>query len=230
MAAGFSLRKIKTPLTLGTKFKRKRKKLKLGLVDVELKTKIRSKYLIALENDSWLKLPADAYTKGFVVRYAKLLGLDHKRIVSQYNRERSAYKDNNSDYMVPRKSVKETRLVVTPRLMIPTITILFVVAIFSYIVFQVYGFAAAPELQIAYPGQSEIVEDELIEIRGVTDTEAELLVNDQIIQVSSDGKFNTQYKLSKGVNIIEIKAKNRTDKENVETCIVEYKPQTAKVD
>ena len=227
MAAGFSLRKIKTPLTLGVRFKRARKRMKVEIADAELSTKIRSKYLEDLENDAWLNLPASAYTKGFVVRYANFLGLDADQATKQYLRERQAYTKNYSEFLSPKKSVKETKWIITPKLMIPTAAGLFVVAIFTYIILQVYGFAAAPELQIAYPGQSVVVEDEVIEVRGVTDTEASLYINDQKIQVASDGKFVTDYKLQKGINIIEVKAENKADKVKISTSVVEYKPQTA---
>ena len=229
MAAGFSLRKIKTPLTLGVRFKRARKRMKVEVVDAEISTKIRSKYLLALENDDWLNLPADAYTKGFVVRYAKFLMLDTKAVTKQYQRERQAYAKSSSNLIVPKKSAKDTKLIVTPKLMIPVIATLFVVSIFAYIVFQVYGFAAAPELMLSYPGSSVVVEEEVIEVRGVTDTNASLYVNNQKIQVSSDGKFIIDYKLTKGINIIEVRAENKAEKVKVMTSIVEYKPQTAKV-
>ena len=48
----------------------------LDIDDVEQHTKVRAKYLRALENEEWSLLPGTAFTKGFLRSYADLLGLD----------------------------------------------------------------------------------------------------------------------------------------------------------
>jgi len=228
-AAGFSLKKIKTNPTLGQKMKRLRKKRKISLVDTELETKIRSKFLEALENDDWINLPADAYTKGFVMRYARFLGLSEQESYEQYKKERSFYQQKTNDFMMPKKSVKEYGFVITPKYFIPAIVSLFVIGVFGYIIYQVYGFAAAPDLAVTSPNNNSIIETEDIEIRGITSQNANVLVNEQSISVSSDGKFIADYKLQSGINVIQIKSKNKANKEKTLTYTVEYKPKTAQL-
>ena len=48
----------------------------LDIDDVEERTKIRAKYLRALENEEWALLPGSAFTKGFLRSYADVVGLD----------------------------------------------------------------------------------------------------------------------------------------------------------
>src|SRR5262249_62196209 len=57
----------------------------------EAKTKIRAKYLRALENEEWGLLPGPTYVKSFLRTYAQALGLDGKALVEEYrlNHERS---------------------------------------------------------------------------------------------------------------------------------------------
>src|SRR4029453_14843917 len=48
-------------------------------------TKIRSKYLRALEDERFELLPAHTYVKGFLRAYADELGLDGELYVDEYN-------------------------------------------------------------------------------------------------------------------------------------------------
>ena len=57
----------------------------LDLLEVETDTKIRAKYLRALEDEHFELLPGDAYVKGFLRTYADRLGLDGQLYVDEYN-------------------------------------------------------------------------------------------------------------------------------------------------
>jgi len=57
------------------------------IAEVEERTKIRAKYLRALENEEWSLLPGPTYTKGFLRTYAEALGLDWRLLVDEYKRE-----------------------------------------------------------------------------------------------------------------------------------------------
>ncbi|MFA7244193.1 MAG: helix-turn-helix domain-containing protein [Patescibacteria group bacterium] len=227
MTAGFSLRKIKTDPTLGQKLKRARARKKISLLDAEMETKIRGKFLEALEEDDWKNLPADAYTKGFVLRYAKYLGLDEKKILEKYQKEKNIRFSKEEGNILPQRNIKEMKFLLTPRLFVPVLISTFIIAVFGYIVYQVYGFAGAPELQVISPNDNAVFDKDVIEITGVTDTSAKVYVNKDQIQVSSDGQFATEYKLQKGVNVIEVKSQGKTNKEKALTYTVEYKPVTA---
>lgn len=227
MSAGFSLKKIKKKQTLGKILSRKRKRMKLSILEVEMATKIRSKYLIALEQDDWFSLPAHTYTKGFVSRYAKFLGLDQVKIMKCYREERINF-TNTTNLINPTSKLEEKRFLITPKVVIPSVIGLALVAIFSFIIYQVYGFAAAPALVLTSPDNNSVYENELIDIRGVTDGEASVYINDEEITVSSEGKFVREFKLHSGVNVIEVRAVNKAEKEKSITYTVEYKNKTAK--
>ena len=59
----------------------------LDLATVADRTKIRSRYLEALEGERWDELPNLAYGKGFLRTYAELLGLDAETLVDEYRRQ-----------------------------------------------------------------------------------------------------------------------------------------------
>jgi cytoskeletal protein RodZ len=58
----------------------------IELSEVERVTKIRVKFLQAMEEDRWEALPAPAYARGFLSIYARFLGLDEKALLDQYGK------------------------------------------------------------------------------------------------------------------------------------------------
>jgi cytoskeletal protein RodZ len=58
----------------------------IELSEVERVTKIRVKFLQAMEEDRWEALPAPAYARGFLSIYARFLGLDEKALLDQYEK------------------------------------------------------------------------------------------------------------------------------------------------
>jgi cytoskeleton protein RodZ len=72
------------PLEIGSILKETRQRLGIELATVEEQTKIRIKYLRALEDERWDVLPGPAYTRGFIRAYAETLGLDPELLVDEY--------------------------------------------------------------------------------------------------------------------------------------------------
>ena len=57
---------------------------KIDIADVEAATKIRAKYLRALENEEFGLLPGPTFVKTFLRTYADYLGLDAQLLVEEY--------------------------------------------------------------------------------------------------------------------------------------------------
>ena len=57
---------------------------RIDITDMEVRTKIRAKYLRALENEEWDLLPGPTYVKSFLRTYADALGLDSRALVEEY--------------------------------------------------------------------------------------------------------------------------------------------------
>jgi cytoskeleton protein RodZ len=69
---------------LGSILRETRIRAKIDITTVEQATKIRAKYLRALENEEWGILPGPAYVKSFLRTYAEYLGLDAHMLVEEY--------------------------------------------------------------------------------------------------------------------------------------------------
>ena len=57
---------------------------RIDITTVESATKIRAKYLRALENEEWDQLPGPTFVRTFLRTYADYLGLDSKMLVEDY--------------------------------------------------------------------------------------------------------------------------------------------------
>jgi cytoskeletal protein RodZ len=57
---------------------------RIDVSEIEAQTKIRAKYLRALENEEWGLLPGPTFVKSFLRTYATALGLDGKALVEEY--------------------------------------------------------------------------------------------------------------------------------------------------
>ncbi len=59
---------------------------RIDISEVEVSTKIRAKYLRALENEEWDLLPGPVYVKSFLKTYGDYLGLDSRLLVDEFKR------------------------------------------------------------------------------------------------------------------------------------------------
>ena len=69
---------------VGTILRQARNRRKVELSEVEAATRIRFRYLRAIEDEEWDVLPGGVYTRGFIRTYASFLGLDGERLVRDY--------------------------------------------------------------------------------------------------------------------------------------------------
>ncbi|HEY1688321.1 MAG TPA: helix-turn-helix domain-containing protein [Solirubrobacteraceae bacterium] len=69
---------------IGATLREARMHARIDLSEIEAKTKIRARYLRALENEEWDVLPGPTFIKSFLRTYAEALGLDAKALVEEY--------------------------------------------------------------------------------------------------------------------------------------------------
>ncbi|HZV72832.1 MAG TPA: helix-turn-helix domain-containing protein [Conexibacter sp.] len=69
---------------IGPTLREARMRARIDITEVEQATKIRAKYLRALENEEWNLLPGSTFIKSFLREYADYLGLDARTLVEEY--------------------------------------------------------------------------------------------------------------------------------------------------
>jgi hypothetical protein len=118
---------------IGNSLREARLRQSLDFPEIEQGTKIRGKYLRALEDEQFDVLPAQTYVKGFLRSYAEYLGLDGQLYVDEYNSRFVAGEEEAPSR--PRRSAPpsrgvqvQSRVVLLTLLGIASVTALFIVA------------------------------------------------------------------------------------------------------
>src|SRR5215217_2666742 len=83
---------------IGDQLRETRLRNRIDITEVEAATKIRAKYLRALENEEWELLPGPTFVKTFLRTYADYLGLDARNLVEEY---RSRYERPAAQELTP---------------------------------------------------------------------------------------------------------------------------------
>jgi cytoskeletal protein RodZ len=71
---------------IGSTLRESRMRARIDISEVEVGTKIRAKYLRALENEEWDLLPGPVYVRSFLKTYGDFLGLDSRLLVDEFKR------------------------------------------------------------------------------------------------------------------------------------------------
>src|SRR6266480_1909484 len=71
---------------IGPTLREARIRARIDMSEVEARTKIRAKYLRAIENEEWDLLPGPVYVKSFLRTYGDFLGLDSRLLIDDYKR------------------------------------------------------------------------------------------------------------------------------------------------
>jgi len=103
-------------VTLGELFRKKRLEGGWSLEQLSALTKIHIKILRAIESDSYANLPARAFTRGFIVNYAKALKLNPDEVLANYHdfleqrfNERLDRDKGHQGYVFEGKEIEQTR-------------------------------------------------------------------------------------------------------------------------
>jgi cytoskeleton protein RodZ len=117
---------------IGNSLREARLRQGLEFPRIEAETKIRGKYLRALEEEQFEVLPGDTYVKGFLRTYADYLGLDGQLYVDEYNSRFTTTEEITAAPSAPRARRTrpiESNLVVVALAGIVAVTILVVVGL-----------------------------------------------------------------------------------------------------
>jgi len=188
----------------------------LELSDVEKVTKIRAKFLEAIEQDAYHRLPSPIYAQGFVKNYSEFLGLDSNKILAFFRRQTTEVKHAT---ILPKKSEKigEKGFRITPGVFITLLIAGFTFLFLLYFGLQYRRLQLPPRLAISEPKNESISREKKLDIFGETSDDATVTVNGVSVTVRSDGKFFTQINLEPGVNTITVIATSRFGKTKTET-------------
>lgn len=214
---------------LGDALRTQRERMGITLEQAAEDTRIRDKFLRALESGDYQTLPGVVYTKGFLRNYADYLGLDPDQLIAQLQAERGSSDGPRS--FEPMRPIMRRSVILTPAVLVP-LSVLAAVALFvAYLYYQFTTFAVPPRIEIAEPAGDAIAQSAEYLIRGRTAPDARLTIRispgPEIIsdvRPSADGSFAVRVPLKPGANHIEVQVFDAAGKQNQATRVIRYEP------
>ncbi len=188
----------------------------VDLFRAERDTKIRARYLAALERGDYRELPGAVYTKGFLRNYALYLGLDPDEILLQWRRERGEGPSSDPVLVVPRTvTAPRQGITISPKVFGGLLLALVVVIVVGYVATQLVRFSKPPTVTMIDPSTAVVTVDEAVTsytLRGTTSGGATVSITipgrDQPIQVTAgvDGTWSSDVELRRGRNQFSVTA------------------------
>lgn len=214
--------------TVGSILREARETKRLTLDHVEAATKIRSKFIAAMEADDYGSLPSLGYAKGFVKNYGEFLGIPTETLMAFFRRQT---KEVSRSAILPKgvtESLNRTWFQMTPGRFLVLLLCALMVIFLSYLGLQYRQIQSQPKLVIEAPVAGVQVETKKVELLGRTDPDATVTVNDVSVLVRGDGKFFDQVTLEPGVNTITVTATSRFGKSTTVTRSITYQAEEAR--
>ena len=195
---------------------RERKGVDLGRAERD--TKIRARYLGALERGDYRDLPGAVYTRGFLRNYAIYLGLDPDDVLRQWRRERGDQAAPEPLVVPPRPIAEPPRpLTFSPSIIVAALMTVGVIAFGAYLAVQLLRYAKPPELSVTSPAQAVLEVDEGVttyQLEGTSNAGATIEItapgksDPYRTTALGDGTWSVQVDLRRGKNEFQVTAKN----------------------
>jgi cytoskeletal protein RodZ len=188
----------------------------VDLTRAERDTKIRARYLAALEHGEWRDLPGAVYTKGFLRNYALYLGLDPDEILEQWRLERGdASATVEPSIVVPRPiSAPRQGVTISRGLFVGLFLVLVVAGFVGYLAIQLTRFARPPTVTVTDPATAVSDVDEATAtyvLRGESQPGVSITISApgrEPIRVTADetGAWSAEVELRRGRNQFDVDA------------------------
>ncbi|MCX6743356.1 MAG: helix-turn-helix domain-containing protein [Candidatus Parcubacteria bacterium] len=188
--------------TLGQVFKRYREAENIKIEKIEKDKKISRRMILAIEADDYKNLPDDLYTKNIIKTYASYLSLDYNKLLNLYMAGRENFRQNS----IQPENPKKIKVYLTPQRVRNIIIIVIIAALLAYLGFQIHNIYQPPQLIVYQPDKNLISSSNFIEIKGRTEKEARVFINEKEVFLDSQGNFSATLDLQKGLNMIKISA------------------------
>ena len=201
---------------LGERLRDAREIKGIDLFRAERDTKIRSKYLAALEEGDFTDLPGDVYTRGFLRNYATYLGLDADEVEEEWRSEAGAPVVGRAAIVGPQPLTIRRGVIFQRSHGVIAVVLVIVLIVTAYFGFQLTRYLSYPTVSLESPGIGRVTVapgTTTYVLRGVATAGTTVLVawNNQdpnIVITDDSGHWTYQAALQAGSNEFDITAKN----------------------
>jgi len=195
--------------TVGELLRQARFKKGLSLEEVEKLTKIRVKYILAMEENDFAKIPQATTCRGFIRNYAQMLGLSAEVVLAIFRRD---FTENEKGQIIPRGMITpldKFKFWWNPKLTLILGVLIILVIFLGFLLRQYLDYISSPKITVVFPPEGEIFSTNQVEFLGKTDKDASFYINGEIVNLSSEGEFRKNVALVEGENEVVLEAVNR---------------------
>lgn len=183
-------------------------------------TSVPERYILALREGEFAKLPAAPYVRGYLLRIGQVLNVDGGALWDIYKHQGELKTSGLKDKLpINRFAIKNW----DKRMLFLGGVIILVVIYVGWRGSE--QFLGTPKLDIMSPAINNIVVGEaVIKVSGAINPQDKLTVNGEETLADSSGHFEKDFSLQEGINTIEFRVKKLLGKEITITRNVIYKP------
>src|SRR3989344_2694296 len=198
--------------SVGRLFQDERKLQHKTLEEIAKRTKIHVEFLSSIESDDFSTLPQGPFIKGFIRTYALELGLDPEHVLAIYRRDFGVQPQQK---LVPDGVLYPLKRSVWRWFSPKTLGACIVACIAgAFLIFQLISLQRLPILVVSSPSDNASTKSPVL-VKGRTDTDAVLTINDTQVSLDQDGEFQTSLELLTGDQTITVRAENRKGKSTI---------------
>lgn len=187
----------------------------LKLEDVAKKLNVNLKYLKALEEGEYDKLPVGIYGKNYLREYAQFLGLDYQELLKTFNNKENISQTERSE-LFSKQVVRRRYFLTTPKIIKNIVIVLIIAICFIYLGYYLQNIISPPKLIINNPRENYTTSNHLLTVLGLTDSGSRVIINGSLVLSDSQGVFFKEVNLKNGINIITITAEKGFGRKSTE--------------
>lgn len=208
---------------LGETLRAQRERKGITLEQAADDTRIREKFLAALESGDYQSLPGAIYTKGLLRNYAEYLDLESNELVALFQVERGPAEPTPRHQFEPMRPIMRRSVILTPAILLPLVVLAGVALFVGYFYYQFTAFATPPRIEVLEPAGDAISDTPELTVRGRTVPDGRVTVRvfpgPQVIAAdirpAPDGTFSVTVQLRPGANHIEVQVLDAAGKTNL---------------
>lgn len=205
---------------LGEKLRKKRLSRKVGVDFVESSIGVRKRYIIAIEESRYEKLPGRVYVDNFIKKYASFLGLNVDDCLDEVDKEykifnsisNNSFSENMSGRFFvfkKRKNLLSSKLFFANNILKNIVVVILFLLCFTYIGVEAVSVFSPPNIKVYSPNDNMILNTQSVFVEGEVEVPAKVYINDKEIMIGKTGVFAEEITLRSGVNIIKVSASKR---------------------
>ncbi len=181
---------------------------------------VPERYILALRDGEFEKLPAAPYVRGYLIKIGEVLNVDGETLWQVYKNETPMKKSGPEDKLPSNrfaiKSLNKKTVAISAIILV----------ILIYLAWWAPSLLGAPSIEIINPAVNNYITNEpTIKLIGNVNPGDKLTVNGEEVLVGASGRFEKEFQLQPGINTFALVAKRFLGKEAKIVRQIIFQPQ-----